>query len=332
MSGYKFAVSGGLPAFPMATVFVDKYMPEANATFVKVYLYGLRLCYSPDKQINNKNIAEALGILESDVVLAWKYWEEQGIIKQNDGIEFVDLTLTNTKPEKPAKPTYKAREMAIAVANNPDVALLVEHAENIFGKTLSTSETSTLYSFYDWLGLPAEVVLILLEYCADIDKSNMRYIEKVAIEWAERGIDSMEKATEYIEKKEEKNEISKKFKRLLKISGRDLSDAEYVHIIQWTRELKMSPEMIKAAYEKTVMTTGSLSFPYMNAILISWHKQGIKEVSDIKKESAPAPVKEKPVRKNKFTDYEQTGSYDIDKLERRALEKRLANLKKKQEA
>lgn len=332
MSGYKFTVSGGLPAFPMATVFVDKYMPEANATFVKVYLYGLRLCYSPDKQIDNKSIADALGILESDVVLAWKYWEEQGIIKQDGGIEFVDLTLMQAKPEKPAKPSYKAKEMAVAVANNPDVALLIEHAENIFGKTLSPSETTTLYGLYDWLGLPAEVVLILLEYCSDMDKCNMRYIEKVAMEWADRGIDNMEKATEYIQKKEEKSEIAKKFKRLLKISGRDLSDAEYVHIVQWTRELKMSPEMIKAAYEKTVLATGSISFPYMNAILTSWHKQGMKDISDIKKESAPVVHSEKPARKNKFTDYEQTGNYDIEKLERRALEKRLASIKKKKEA
>lgn len=322
MSAYKITVSGGLPAFPLATAFVDNYMPEANPTFVKVYLYGLRLCYSADTEVNNKNIADALGILESDVVLAWKYWEEQGVVRMGKGIEFVDLTLQPKKETKNKKPQYRAREMAVAIANNADISLIIEHAENIFGKTFSTAETGILYGLYDWLELPPEVILMLLEYCASIEKNNVRYMEKIAIEWSENGIDSIDKAEEYLRLREEKSKISKKYKRLLRITGRELSDSEYAHIIQWTREMSMPDELIKSAYEKAVMATGDVSFPYINAILQSWHRQGITTADEIKNDVKPAAQTEKRGR-NRFTDYEQSGLYDIEKLEKIALKKRL---------
>lgn len=323
MASYKISGNAGLPAFPVASIFVDKYMPKANATFVKVYLYGLRLCYAIGTEPDNKSIAKALDVLESDVRLAWKYWEEQGVIRLNedDGIEFVDLTLeASPAPETSSKPQYKAKELAEAISDNSDISLLMEHAQNIFGKTFGASESAILYSFYDWLNLPIEVILILLEHCASLEKYSMRYAEKIAIAWADEGIDTIDKAEQHIKNSEKRYKLSRKYKRLFNL-GRDISDAEYAHIIQWTETMEMPQELIKLAYEKAVMATGSVSFPYINAILQSWHRQNVKTAADVKKDEHIS--KPKAVKKNKFLNYEQTATYDFEEIERRAMEKRM---------
>ena len=329
MPKYKFSNSSGPVTFPLSTAFVDKYMPEANATFVKVYLYGLRLCYSAGVEADNKKIADALDILETDVLKAFDYWETKGIVRRSsDGtVEFMDLS-SDVEAQKPHKPTYKSSDIADMMKKS-SIKQLVSHAEGIFGKTLSQSETGTLFSFYDWLHLPVEVILMLLEYCASLQKTSMRYAEKVAISWAEQGIDSIEKAHEFLSATENREKNTRYYKKLFGLRGGNFSDAEYALIVQWSESMKMSPELIKKAAEKANSVTGKLSFPYMNGILQSWYKKGITKEEDLAKDelpkvSAPARKKQTPVS-NKFVNYTQNGDYDFDEIEEKMQKKRMRN-------
>lgn len=322
MAGYKLSDAKGLAAIPVAGIFIDKYMADADGTFVKVYLYGLRLCYSVGEQTGNAGIAAALDILESDVRRAWKYWAEKGVVRicDDNSIEFVDLTQISREQKPVQKPQYSAKELAAAVSEDEQMAILLDYAQNIFGNTLGRSETSKLYSLYDWYKLPIEVIMMLLEHCASLDKCSMTYAEKIAIAWAEQGIDTIEKAENHLKNADKKSKISRKYKRMLGIQGRDLSESEYAHILQWTEQMEMPAELIKLAYEKAVLATGHASFPYINAILQSWHRQNIKTASEVVKDREPAP---KPIKKNHFLNYQQTAVYDFEDIERRALEKRI---------
>jgi DnaD/phage-associated family protein len=322
MRKYKISGPEGPVTFPLSTVFTDKYMADANPTYVMVYIYGLRTCYSVGKEVDNKTIADALGILESDVVKAFRYWESVGIVRINDDIiDFVDLS-AGVVPEKPKKTTYKADEISSILSSNKDLRQLITHAETIFGKTLSSSEISTIFNFYDNYHLPFEVILMLLEHCASLQKASIRYAEKIAISWSEQGIDTIEKAKEHLQNFEKREKICRKFKKLLGITGRDLSDAEYAHILQWTESMQMPSELVKLAYEKTIMATGNPSFPYMNGILQSWYRQGIKTSEEVSKDKQPVSLPAKK-GKNKFVTYSQTGEYDIEDIERRIIEKML---------
>lgn len=320
----KYTISGpeGPVTFPLSTVFTDKYMADANPTYVMVYIYGLRTCYSIGKEVDNKTIADALGILESDVVRAFRYWESVGIVKINDDIvDFIDLS-AGIVAEKPKKNQYKADDISDILESNKDLRQLITHAEAIFGKTLSVSEISTIFNFYDNYHLPVEVILMLLEHCASLQKTSIRYAEKIAISWSEEGIDTIEKAKDHLKNSEKREKICRKFKKLLGISGRNLSDAEYAHILQWTESMGMSQEIIKLAYEKTVMATGNPSFPYMNGILQSWYSQGISTPEEVIAGKSAKPQKAKPTE-NKFVNYTQSGDYDMEDIERRIIEKML---------
>ena len=317
---------------PLSTIFIDKYMCGANATFVKVYIYALRLSY--DNSVNTfglKDISNALGVLESDVVSAFKYWDSVGVVKfanADDGdfsLEFIELSEKTVAPKKadetaPAKevtekPTYTAKEIAIYIENNKGIKNMYELATKILGKPLSTNDTIILYSFYDWLRLPKDVILVLLEYCVSLGKTSMRYIEKVAISWADQEINTIRRANKFVNKQNERQSYLSNLKKILQIKDRDFSEYELKYIDEWTSTLKVSEEEVKKAYELTIINTSKLSFPYMNKILVSWSENGEK-----------APKSTKPVKKTQFNNY--SSSSEISDFEKLMLKKRVEKTNK----
>lgn len=60
---------------PVENLFIEEYMLRAPGDYVKVYIYGLRLCYHPVKEASVTSIARALGLEEKTVMDAFAYWE-----------------------------------------------------------------------------------------------------------------------------------------------------------------------------------------------------------------------------------------------------------------
>lgn len=275
----------------ISSIFIDKYMAKANGTFVKVYLYGLMHSSIPGSNINNSDIANALDILESDVHKAWKYWEKINIIKINANsddfdIEFLDLTDEITpKDEKitQSKPSYDPKEISIYINKNPEINHLYNFAESKLGKQFNSNDLSTLFSFYDWLRLPVEVIVMLIEYCSSIDKTNMRYIEKVAIDWADKGINSNEKAESHLKNLELQNSNLDIIRRSLGLSSY-LTDAQMDYVNKWINEYNFSIDLIKYACEQTVLNTGKANIKYVHSILEDWHSKNIKCLDQVLKE------------------------------------------------
>lgn len=315
---------------PLSTVFIDKYMCSANATYVKVYIYALRLSY--DNSVNSfglDDISNALGVLESDVVSAFKYWDSVGALKFSNApdddfsLEFLELTEKNSKnttskkikdteslKETTEKPTYTAKEIAIYIENDKGIKNMYELASKILSKPLSTNDTIILYSFYDWLRLPKDVILVLLEYCASLGKTSMRYIEKVAISWADQEINTIRRANKFVNKQNERQGFLSSLKKILQIKDRDFTEYELKFIEEWTNTLKATEEDIKRAYELTIINTSKLSFPYMNKILVSWNEKSEKSQKSAKSS-----------KKTQFNDY--STSAEISDFEKMMLKKRV---------
>ncbi len=60
--------------------FIDHYMPQANGSYVKVYLSLLRLMSSQNEDCSIARIADRLDETEKDVLRALKYWEKQQLL------------------------------------------------------------------------------------------------------------------------------------------------------------------------------------------------------------------------------------------------------------
>jgi len=286
-------------------VFIDHYLTKADATFVKVYIYAKR-CMSVGGDITNENIADALGILESDVVKAWNYWAKQGVVqlaKQGN-----NLTVTFAAPQTPDLSDKRSKRISSGgvsgeVGDNPELKKLYDFASQKIG-ILSSSEVSTLYSFYDWLKLPTEVIVMLFEYCDSIGKLNMRAIEKNAVLWAEHGITSVDAVEEFIYEQERAKEAENKFKETLGIE-RKITDNEKKYYNIWVLEYALDFDVIKLAYEQTVQYVGRLDFKYMNTILTNWYNNGIdtKEKAAREIEAHQNKKTGKTAKKNGFNNF-----------------------------
>lgn len=316
--------------FAVSNTFVDKYLCEANGSFVKVYLYSLR--HSSNSNISVSDIANALNLLESDVIRSFKYWNKMGIIKfkqlpnnsytvefnnnlSDSDEEAGEVTASEIpSPQKssslPTAVMYTKSDINNYMKNNDGIRHMFLISSQLLNRVLSDTDRKILFSFYDYLKLPVEVIFTLLEYCVSINKTNMRYIEKVAYTWSDSGINTLAKASTFVKEQTEYNKTLKKYKEIFKITGRDFTDTEEKMLKTWIYELKLTEEEIKSAYETTVTNTGKIAFKYMDAILRN-PKSGT--VSSYQKQDNSVSQ-----RKNSFQNYDdEITDFDIELIQRR---------------
>lgn len=196
------------------------------------------------------------------------------------------------------RPAYSEQDVLQAMDRDGDFRLLYGEVQRLLGRTLNTEELKILLSFVRYLGLPGEVVSVLVSYCRDrarqkgsLRNPSLRAIEKEAYHWAESGIDTLEEAAAYIHTRNQQNSRIAHLMGLLQIRGRNLTAAEERYANAWLA-MGFEDGVITMAYEKTCLNTGGLSWPYMNKILTSWGSAGLLTVQQVKngdrKGAAPA--------------------------------------------
>lgn len=81
--------------------FILEYMPKANGSYVKVYLY-LCLALSKNRPLSISELAESCNETENDIKRALQYWEKEGLISlqinQNRTLTGIDLLTPVKEP------------------------------------------------------------------------------------------------------------------------------------------------------------------------------------------------------------------------------------------
>ncbi len=345
----------------ISNLFLDRYMPRANGEFVKVYLYILRYSTRVDSILSTTAIADALDMTESDVNRALRYWEQSGIL----GLEYdragrnvaritikdlrddmpitfkivpetVHTSTVSSKPDKflmaptgvaddvPTKREFTTAELT-KLTSDEDIKQLLYISQTYLGKTFSPAETNTILYFYDGLGFSVELIEYLIEYCVSNGHKSMRYIEKVAIEWAGEDIETVEAA------KAKVAAYANNCYPVLQafgLSGRNPAASERAFIVKWTNDYGFSMDMILDACNRTINTIHQPSFQYADSILQRWLKNGVKTQADIKSLDAIHETKAKETQatkqasKNSFSSFSTQRDYDYAALERDLLRRR----------
>lgn len=342
--------------------FIEKEMPFAPPVYVCVYLMTEAYPTAPAKEI-----ADRMNMLESDVLKAWKYWDERDLftkpevanipslmnqnkprikeIKINQPTNQLKLEFdtdaipeqkkeiakkTETTASQPIrvvaleqKPTYTPEELNHYMQHDA-LKCLIDDVHRIIAKPLSHQDIATIFSFYDWLGLPIEVIGMLFTYCSENGFKGMRYIETVALSWADLNIRTVEAAKNHIGIRKNGHQ------GIMKAFGlhRTPIPAEEEFIKKWLISMELPLAVVQRACEKTVLSTGNVSFPYTDSILADWKKRGVKEVKDIEavdrsyqKKKSATKTKATPQRQatqkkpDKFVNFAQR-EWDFDALEK----------------
>ncbi len=328
-----FKTQGGVTA--VSNAFIDTYFNKAPYIYCLVYIYACRILSGGGK-ITNEEVASALRLPISDVINAWKYFSAEGVLdfcENPFSISFRDEffkipSITEKKKVITQKrPEYSPKEIDIFSKTNDNIKNLFATAQSHLGKMLTQSDMSTILGFYDWLRLPLDVIEILFAYCTKNNHYSLKYIEAVALDWAEKDITTPKKAIDYIRLH------NKEYRTILKafgITNRLPTPAEEKFIQKWLFEYKMNIDIITIACERTLISTGKAGFPYADKIITGWYNQNVKSKADIdrldkqysqskkEKSSYSQSSSANTIKKNRFVNYEQR-IWDFEKL--RSLER-----------
>ena len=141
---------------PVDNLFIDEFMGRAPGEFVKVYLFGLRLClYPPENGLDLSAIARQLDLPEDMVGNAFSYWERQGLIEvvsRNPlSVEYLEI-----------QQQFQRGAMSETIYPYRD---LNAHLQKLFGERLLTHEEfSTVYDWIEVLELPEQIIPLQVQH------------------------------------------------------------------------------------------------------------------------------------------------------------------------
>lgn len=338
MGDLKIVMNNQMNTTVVSNQFIDKYMPDANGEYVKIYLFVLRCVNHTDSSLSIKELASKFDHTVSYVLTALNYWEKEGLIKlrykdkELSSIEFLDFNsdLSSTDNKTPSqiceqtaatsddfeitKKVYTAAEKD-KFLNDKDFEKASFVTQTYFKRLLGPSQLESLIFIYDQLGFDSDMIDYLIEYCTARGKKSMRYAEAVAIEWKKRGISSLAEA------KASTSLNSRIYYGVIKsfgISNRSLIEEERTYIDSWVNAYRMSEELILEACKRTIKATNKPEFAYADKIIKSWHENGVKTLNDISAVDLKH-IKEKNASKAPNPKDKAPGTtrdYDMDSLEK----------------
>jgi len=252
----------------------DKLIKAADGDAALLYIHILR----GGGQLSTDMAAKELGMSGDRISAAVESLRSMGLLEKSE------------RKLQPAAelPEYRAEDLTSRTISGDGFQAVVSETQRIFGRMLSSSELKTLFGIYDYLSLPPEVMLLLINYCVEECRETygegrlptMRTVEKEGFVWSERELLTLELAEEYIRKRRESKKMASKYCEILNIKGRAPSSSEKKYLNSWA-EMGFLPEAVEIAYDRTVIQTGKLAWSYMNKILLSWHEKGLHSPEEI---------------------------------------------------
>ena len=202
------------------------------------------------------------------------------------------------KPPEPAqeRPVYTADDLTDLLTGDAGFRMLVPQTEEKLGKRLKTADLQILAGLYDDLGLPADVIYLLVCHC--VTRSEERYgpgrrptlrqIEKEGYHWAQRGLFDQESASRYLRDWNVRRSAMSQYMQVLGLGDRRPVESEERYITDWM-DKGFPPETVALAYDKTVFYKKELNWRYLNGILRRWHENGWHTEEEVRQSDSRKP-------------------------------------------
>lgn len=340
---------------PIENIFITDYMPIADGTYVKVYLLGFKYANTKDSNlmVNNDTLAKHLSIPLSDILRAWDYWEDKGIVKKhfnnedeyNYKVEFINLKQyyinnilkpsNKVEPSPFINPTSSTTEELVQAKNTPIINEMFNSIRTTMKRYITPNEYKRIYDWIDTYNMSPDIIVKAFDYSSEKkNKRTLSFIEGIIRNWHDEGVTNTESLEIYFENKDIR---FYRYNRVMKALGlNDLpSDAQKRYINKWFEEWNFDLEIILCACDETVKIRKP-TFPYVDGILNKWYSDGVKTVEDIaarnenfknnneSNKPKSGNNKNKPTRTNmiktNFHNFEQTTTkYSDEELENKLM-------------
>lgn len=313
----------------ISNFFIDYHMTHANGEFVKIYLYIIRMLQA-GRSIDIQDAADHFQCTQKDICRAIRYWVDRKLLQleYNQNNELIGLTVLNAPaPEQVAESDANSglnllhKQVATVTpftaisSNTPEIPMVPEKKnytatqirnfgkdeqmesilyqfEMYWGHTPTNTEYQTLLYIYEQLEFPADLLEYLIEYCASLEHTSHRYMEKVAIDWYTRQIRTAKKAKEETSAYRALNTAISKELGL----NRVLTPTELRYINTWKNDYAFQQDVIIEACQRA-SASNKISFRYINGTLTSWYENHVRTLDDIKRLDAEHASKNSAVTK-----------------------------------
>ena len=203
-----------------------------------------------------------------------------------------------TQEPSDERPDYTREDVAAQLEGDEKFRQLTGNVEAVLGKKLSTADLNILLGLYDYLGLPCEVIFLLVNHCTDRltarygsgRRPTLRQIEKEGYAWARRGLLDLESANAYLMKYAESRTMVGQYMAVLRLGDRAPAPTEERYLLSWA-EMGFPAESVELAYDKTMLKCKELRWSYLNKILLNWHQKGLHTLQEIEEGDRRRPAK-----------------------------------------
>ena len=286
-------------------IFITDYLPLSPPDYVKIYIASISIAQSSSENEFNSGILGETLHLEKDVILsAWEYWESKELISlvpyltESGDSDFVIQFNSPKAIESAPKILSPARRLAESFEDN-SIKDMFNFIKSLMGRELNQRELMTFLDWVDVYHFPPDLVIMLVHDCIDRGKKEIGYMKKIALDWYDSGVDTMDKAEAQQNKHKEKWQ---KYSRVLGFFriNRQPSVTEEKYMEKWFYNYDMEEEVILKACEQTIKTLKP-SFEYVDAILLDWKRSGVKTLADVE-----SKMKSRETKKTSQNNYNQS--------------------------
>ena len=247
--------------------FILNYMPEAPEGVVRVYLLGLALCDQHDGVNNVAHIAQKLGLTEQDVVAAYDYWEELGLVQ----------VIASNPPQVVYLPIGEDNVRTVSSTKYSKFSKEIQKV--LTGRMIGVSEFNAYYDFLErHEGFAWEALVAVANYCVDYKGNNIGYpyILTVASAQYKKGNYTAEMVVDNLTTNlKHDDDLRVLFKtmhlrRVIEYADRELYE-------KWTNGFGYTLDVVNTV-AKDCKTGGMKK---LDALLCEYHKMGALDIKEI---------------------------------------------------
>lgn len=261
-------------------MFINEYMAQAPGDYVKVYIFALMYA-DISVPLENDIIAKQLSMADEDVLKAWSYWEQHGIVRKHYKdpkdkfhyqIEFLNLReLAYGKRRQKKAEQSSVPDRLSSLMNDETIRDMYSEIERVTGRMFEGKEPAEILAWITDYNVSPEIVVYAYSYCVQNRKSSKyKYVGAIVKEWASKDLKTIADVEKYLAENDNRHYL---YKRVLKALGfmRNATEEEKRIMNTWFDEMRFDIDKVLEACKKTTGISNP-NINYINSILTAWSK------------------------------------------------------------
>lgn len=229
-----------------------------------------------------KDCAAALKMSEQACESCLRFWMEQGVLAEWQGATASAGDAAVKTPVARAatvKPVWQ--EVLAYQKEHREFTAFLQEVSARMGRPLNHGDNATLMYLVTTAGLPQASVLMVVGYAVSVGKASIRYVENLALSWADEDIVTPDQVDARIRQMQRERLAAAKVEEWLGLP-RPLNAAQAKMADQWLNDWSFDVEMLRRAYQITMENCKDKYSPkYMNTIMERWQAEGIRRPDQI---------------------------------------------------